>query len=245
MKKRITSILDKAMPIKILESHLESVGEFIQVAKVGWGLSLIDKFLCERIELYNSFGIKTCTGGTLFEYFYKNNQMDKFYKFIDKNNFQICEISDGSIDISKEEKLLHIKKTSQNLLCLSEVGSKDSSVVISPRKWCNQIKEELDAGASHVILEGRETGNAGIYRESGEIRNGLIEEIIEYGISYEDLIFEASNKNHQVSFIKRFGPDVNFGNIDINEVISLETLRMGYRSDTLNLINQSSFFGEF
>tara|TARA_B100000886_G_scaffold335885_1_gene293731 strand:+ start:507 stop:1220 length:714 start_codon:yes stop_codon:yes gene_type:complete len=236
MKNRITSILDKAIPIKILESYLESTGHLIQIAKLGWGLSLVDKFLKERIELYNSFGIKTSTGGTLFEYFYKKNEIEKFYEFIEFNNFQICEISDGSIDISQEEKILHIKRTSAKWICLSEVGSKDSTVVMSPRKWCNQIKNELDAGASHVILEGREAGNAGIYRESGEIRNGLIEEIIEFGINYEDLIFEASHKNHQVSFLKRFGPNVNFGNIDITEVMSLETLRMGYRSDTLNFI---------
>tara|TARA_A100001035_G_scaffold277069_1_gene273171 strand:- start:197 stop:934 length:738 start_codon:yes stop_codon:yes gene_type:complete len=245
MKNRITSILDKAMPIRILESYLESVGHLIQIAKIGWGLSLVDKFLNERIALYNSYGIKACSGGTLFEYFYKNNEIDKFYEFIEKNNFQICEISDGSIDIDQGMKLSHIKRMSQKLICLSEVGSKDSSAIMSPRKWCNQIREELDAGASHVILEGRETGNAGIYRQSGEIRNGLIDEIIESGISFEDLIVEANNKKHQVAFIKRFGSNVNFGNIDISDVMPLETLRMGCRSDTINHISEPNFFENY
>ena len=241
-QKRITSILDKVIPIKILESYLESVGSFIQVAKIGWGLSLIDNSLQERIELYNSYGIKVCSGGTLFEFFYKNKEVDKFYEFIKKNNFQVCEISDGTIDIPQEIKLLHISRASKELECLSEVGSKDSSIIMSPRKWCLQIQEELDAGASHVILEGRETGNAGIYRGSGEIRQGLIDEIIEFGISCNNLIFEASLKKHQVSFINKFGPNINFGNIDIKEVMSLETLRMGCRSDTLNIINDPDNF---
>ncbi len=241
-QKRITSILDKVIPIKILESYLESVGSFIQVAKIGWGLSLIDKSLQERIELYNSYGVKVCSGGTLFEFFYKNKELDKFYDFIKNNNFQVCEISDGTIDIPQETKLLHISRASKEIECLSEVGSKDSKTIMSPRKWCLQIQEELDAGASHVILEGRETGNAGIYRNSGEIRQGLIDEIIEYGISCDSLIFEASLKKHQVTFIDKFGPNINFGNIDIKEVMSLESLRMGCRSDTLNIVNDPDNF---
>ena len=245
MKNRITSILDKAMPIAILESYLQSVGHLIQIAKIGWGLSLIDKLLQERISLYKSYGIKTCTGGTLFEYFYKNKELDRFYDFVQKNNFDICEISDGSISLEEDEKLSHIKKMSSKLICLSEVGSKDSKEIMSPRKWCSQIKKELRAGASHVILEGRESGNAGIYRESGEIRDGLIDEIIESGIDFENLIVEASHKKHQVAFIKKFGSNVNFGNIDISEVISLESLRMGCRSDTLNLVSDSKLIDNY
>ena len=105
------------------------------------------------MELYNSYGIKVCSGGTLFEFFYKNKEIDKFYEFIQKNKFQICEISDGTIDIPQEIKLENISRASKELECLSEVGSKDSSTIMSPRKWCLQIKQELEAGSSHVILE--------------------------------------------------------------------------------------------
>lgn len=231
---RLTCILDKGMPIDILKSYLISYSKYIRLAKLGWGICLVDKNLQERIKLYESFNIDVCPGGTLFELFYKKNKCDEYFSYIKENNFSACEISDGTINMTIEEKLNFITIASKEFFCLSEVGSKDPSKIVAPIKWCNQIKAELNAGSNLVILEGRESSNAGIYRESGELRKGLIEEILDSNIKITDLVFEANNKSNQVDFLSLYGANINFGNVSIEDVLPLETLRLGIRADTLN-----------
>lgn len=234
---RLTCLLDKGVPLSILESYLDAYSKYIRIAKLGWGTCLIDNKLADRIKIYESYDIKICPGGTLFELFYKRDKKEDYLNYIKKNNFTACEISDGTIDINFEEKLNFINSASKDFFCLSEVGSKDPDTIVAPNKWCKQIKDELNAGADLVILEGRESSNAGIYRGSGELRKGLIEEILDSGIKLTDLIFEANNKANQVEILKLYGENVNFGNICFDDVLPLETLRLGIRSDTLNRFN--------
>ena len=231
---RLTCILDKGLPLDILKSYLNSYAKYIRLAKLGWGICLVDEKLQDRIKLYNSYNIDVCPGGTLFELLYKKNKQDEYFAYIKENNFSACEISDGTINLSVDEKLNFIRIASKHFFCLSEVGSKDPNKVVAPAKWCAQIKAELNAGSDLVILEGRESSNAGIYRESGELRKGLIEEILDSDIKLSDLVFEANSKSNQLDFLNLYGANINFGNVSIEDVLPLETLRLGIRADTLN-----------
>lgn len=235
-KNRITSVLDKGLPVQVLSAYLDECSPFIDIAKIGWGISLIEKpeTLESKISLYGNHSINCCPGGTLFEYFFKENHFEEFVCFTQQSGFYACEISDGTLEINLQDKLDCIKRVvDAGLVCISEVGSKDPNTLVSPLKWCKQIEAELNAGASYVILEGRESGSSGMYRQSGEMRLGLLDEIIEYGIPLDKIIFEAPNKDFQSSLIHLYGPNVNLGNIDIFDVKPLETLRRGLRSDTL------------
>ena len=173
-----------------------------------------------------------CCGGTLFEIAVCRNKVDDYIAFLKDHGFRLVEISDGVIDMPTADKLGYIERLAKDFQVLSEVGSKDASVVVAPYRWVKQIKEELAAGAWKVITEGRESGTVGLYRESGEIRHGLIEEI-EVQIDASNLMFEAPQKAQQVWLIKHFGCNVNLGNIPPHEVISLETIRQGLRADTM------------
>jgi phosphosulfolactate synthase len=171
-------------------------------------------------------------GGTLFEVVYARGRVDEFKSWLVEQRFSHVEISDGTLDIPRERKLELIEEFARDFTVLSEVGSKDADVVYAPYQWVEWIKEELAAGAWKVITEGREGGNAGIYRPTGEMRTGLVDEIV-HEIAVGDLIFEAPTKSSQAWFVKHFGPNVNLGNIPPDEVIPLETLRLGLRGDTL------------
>jgi phosphosulfolactate synthase len=171
-------------------------------------------------------------GGTLFEAVYARGRMDAFKRWLSDQRFSHVEISDGTLDIPRERKLELISELARDFTVLSEVGSKDSEVVFAPYQWVEWIKEELEAGAWKVITEGREGGTAGIYRPTGEMRTGLVDEIV-HEIEVGELIFEAPTKASQAWFVKQFGPNVNLGNIPPEEVIPLETLRLGLRGDTL------------
>jgi phosphosulfolactate synthase len=174
-------------------------------------------------------------GGTLFEAVYARDRLDEFKAWLVENRFSHVEISDGTLDIPRDRKLELIAEFSRDFTVLSEVGSKDSDVVYAPYQWVEWIKEELEAGAWKVITEGREGGTAGIFRSDGDMRTGLIDEIA-HEISVDDVLFEAPTKSSQAWFVKQFGPNVNLGNIPPDEVIAVETLRLGLRADTLKEI---------
>jgi len=228
----LTMVLDNGLPISLIKDYLELANEYIDYVKLGWGTGIITLNLEKKIELFEKYNIPISFGGTFFELCVIQNKLDEMISFLKDLGIEYLEISNGTIDISLKEKLKYIEKFSKDFKILSEVGSKDSEAVVAPKKWVNEIKNTLSAGSWKVILEGRESASAGMYRKSGEIRTGLIEEIIEE-IDIDNLIFEAPTKNSQVWFIKQFGSNVNLGNIAFKDIIALETLRLGLRGDTL------------
>jgi phosphosulfolactate synthase len=207
-------------------------GAFVDIVKFGWGTSYVTNNLEKKVALYRSFDTPVVCGGTLFEAAYARDRLEEFKAWLHEHRFSHVEISDGTIDIPRERKLELIADFARDFTVLSEVGSKDADVVFAPFRWVEWIKEEREAGAWKVITEGREGGTAGIFRKDGDMRTGLIDEIA-HGVSIEDVIFEAPTKASQAWFVKNLGPNVNLGNIPPEEVIPLETLRLGLRGDTL------------
>jgi phosphosulfolactate synthase len=207
-------------------------GEFVDIVKLGWGTSYITNNLEKKIALYRHFETPIVCGGTLFEAVYGRDKIDEFKSWLTEHRFSHVEISDGTLEIPRERKLELITEFARDFIVLSEVGSKDSDVVYAPYQWVEWIKEEKAAGAWKVITEARESGSAGIFRKDGDMRTGLIDEIA-HEVAIDDLIFEAPTKSSQAWFVKHFGPNVNLGNIPPDEVIPLETLRLGLRGDTL------------
>jgi phosphosulfolactate synthase len=169
----------------------------------------------------------------LFEVFYLQGRLDEYAGWMGEMGITSMEVSDGAVTMDEAEKLRAIEHFATDFTVYSEVGSKDADAIVTPAKWLDAIRAELEAGVSHVILEGRESGTAGMYRRSGEIRMGLIDEIIDGGVPADRLVFEAPQKAQQVWLIEHVGPDVNLGNVPMDELIPVETLRLGLRADTL------------
>jgi phosphosulfolactate synthase len=228
----LTHVIDKGLNLRDIEGLFDTAGEFVDIVKLGWGTSYVTNNLEKKIALYRSFDTPVVCGGTLFEAVYGRRKMDEFKSWLKEFRFSHVEISDGTLEIPRDEKLELITDFARDFTVLSEVGSKDAEVVFAPYQWVEWIKEELAAGAWKVITEGREGGTAGIFRPTGEMRTGLVDEIV-HEIDFHDLVFEAPTKKAQAYFVKQFGPAVNLGNIPPDEVIPLETLRLGLRGDTL------------
>src|SRR5438034_4554353 len=230
--KGLTHVIDKGLNLRDIEGLFDTAGQFVDIVKLGWGTSYVTNNLEKKIALYRSFGTPVVCGGTLFEAVYGRGRVDEFKQWLRDQRFSHVEISDGTLEIHRERKLELIAEFAEDFTVLSEVGSKDADVNYAPYLWVEWIKEELEAGAWKVITEGREGGTAGIYRPTGEMRTGLIDEIV-HEIEVSDLLFEAPTKESQAWFVKEFGANVNLGNIPPDEVIPLETLRLGLRGDTL------------
>lgn len=228
-----THVIDTGQGVRWIEDQLELSGSFIDSAKLGWGTSMVTSGLEQKLDAYRSHDIEICMGGTLFELAYLQGKVSEYADWLRFHGVQSVEVSDGSINMEGAEKLKAIAQLSKEFKVYSEVGSKDADAIVSPARWVAAIRAELAAGAVQVILEGRETGTAGLYRKSGEIRTGLIDEIFDSGITSDQIIFEAPVKEHQVFLIKLVGSDVNLANIAIGDALSLETLRRGLRGDTL------------
>ncbi len=231
----LTHVMDKGLNLRDIEGLFDTAGDFVDIVKFGWGTSYITNNLEKKIALYRSFGTPVVCGGTLFEAVYGRDRIDEFKLWLTEHRFSHVEISDGTLDIPRDRKLELIADFARDFTVLSEVGSKDADVVYAPYQWVAWIKEELEAGAWKVITEGREGGTAGIFRADGDMRTGLLDEIA-HEISIESVLFEAPTKSSQAWFVKHFGPNVNLGNIPPDEVIALETLRLGLRADTLKEI---------
>ena len=231
----LTHVIDKGSHLRDIEGMFDVGGAFVDIVKLGWGTSYVTNNLEKKIALYRHFETPVVCGGTLFEVVYARDRIDEFKRWLSEYRFAHVEISDGTIDIPREVKLELIEDFARDFTVLSEVGSKDSDVVYAPYQWVEWIKEELEAGSWKVITEAREGGTAGIFRKDGDMRTGLIDEIV-HGVAIDDLIFEAPTKASQAWFVKQFGPNVNLGNIPPDEVIPLETLRLGLRGDTLKEI---------
>ena len=226
----ITHVLDKGLGPRAWEDVLESAGDYIDIVKLGWGTAYVTSNLRRKLDVLR--GKPVVIGGTFFEAVWAKGKLDEYKSWLTRLGFTHVEISDGTVEIPRDEKLALIADFARDFTVLSEVGSKDSEVVFAPYQWVEWMTEEKNAGAWKVITEAREGGTAGIFRRDGEMRTGLIDEIA-HSIDFHDVVFEAPTKASQAWFVKHFGPGVNLGNIPPEEVIPLETLRLGLRGDTL------------
>ena len=229
----ITMVMDKGLSLQEVENFLENGNHYTDIVKLGFGTSVFTNKLQDKINLYKSANIPVYLGGTLFEAYIVRNQFDDYVKLIEKLGITHIEVSDGSLDMNHDVKCNYINTLAKNFTVLSEVGSKDAEKIIPPYEWIEQMETELQAGAWKVIGEARESGTVGIFRGTGEVRSGLVAEIIRK-IPQADVIWEAPKKEQQVWFIQLYGSNVNLGNIAPNEIIPLETLRMGLRGDSFH-----------
>lgn len=229
----LTMVMDKGLSIRQIEDFLEVSGTHTDIVKLGWATSYVTPNLDDKLKAYLNAGIPTYFGGTLFEAFIIRDQFDDYRRLLDKYDMKYAEVSDGSIEIPHDIKCEYIHKLKGQVTVISEVGSKDETKILAPYKWIALMKAELEAGSWKVIAEARESGNVGIYRDSGEVRQGLVDEILTQ-IPEESIIWEAPQKAQQVWFIKLIGTNVNLGNIAPAEVIPLETIRLGLRGDTFS-----------
>jgi phosphosulfolactate synthase len=226
----LTHVIDTGLGPRAWEDVLETSGAYIDIVKLGWGTAYVTPNLRRKLDVLREK--KVVLGGTFFEVVFVQGKLEEYKRWLEELGLTHVEISDGTIEIPRERKLELIADFARDFTVLSEVGSKDSEVVFAPYEWVQWIKEEREAGAWKVITESREGGTAGIFRPSGEMRTGLVDEIV-HEIDFHDLVWEAPTKASQAWFIKHFGPEVNLGNIPPGEVIPLETLRLGLRGDTL------------
>jgi phosphosulfolactate synthase len=228
----ITHVLDKGLSCSEAEGLLEVAGASVDLVKLGWGTALVTGNLERKLACFEAAGIPVVLGGTLTEIALGDGRIDGLIAWMRELGLRHVEVSDGTLAIEPEEKLALIRRLAGEFVVLSEVGSKDAEEIMAPYRWVEQIEAELEAGAWKVITEARETGSAGIYRADGEVRMGLIDEIA-HRVDVDRLLFEAPRKEQQVWFLKRFGREVNLGNIAPDDVLSLETLRLGLRADTV------------
>jgi phosphosulfolactate synthase len=226
----LTHVLDKGLGPRGWEDVLEVAGEHISIVKLGWGTAYVTNNLERKLEVLKDKPV--VIGGTFFEVVYARQKLDEYKRWLNELGIEHVEISDGTVDIPRERKLELIADFARDFTVLSEVGSKDSSIEYTADEWTQWLREELEAGAWKVITEAREGGTAGIFDSSGGMRTELIGEIAR-AVRIENVVFEAPSKAAQAWFIKQFGPSVNLGNIAPEEVIPLETLRLGLRGDTL------------
>jgi phosphosulfolactate synthase len=231
----VTHVIDRGLSIAEIDGMVEVAGDFIDIVKLGWGTALATGNLERKLERYREHGIPVVLGGTLTELAISRGRLEALIAWVKELGLSHFEISDGTIALEHERKVELIERLASDFTVLSEVGSKDDTGDITPPYvWVEQMRAELAAGAWKVIAEGREAGTAGIFRPTSEVREGLIKEIV-HGIDPAEIMFDAPRKDQQVWFIRRFGPQVNLSNIPVGEVLALETLRLGLRSDTLGI----------
>jgi phosphosulfolactate synthase len=230
-QKGVTMMMDKGLSLTEATNFIEASGHLTDIVKFGFGTAYVTNDLQKKIDLYKEANIQPYFGGTLFEAFYARNKFEDYLRLLDKFKLDLAEISDGSIIINHDDKCELINRMAKDRTVMSEVGSKDAGILISPSKWIKMMSTELEAGSWKVIAEGREAGNVGVFRPNGTAHTLLINRIIAK-IAPERILWEAPQKNQQVWFIKLFGAEVNLGNIGHNDMIPLECLRLGLRGDT-------------
>ncbi len=231
----VTHVIDRGLSIAEVDGLIEVAGDFVDIVKLGWGTALKTGNLDAKLERYRRHGIPVVLGGTLTELAIAQDRLERLVSWVRELGLAHFEISDGTIALEHERKVNLIERLAEDFIVLSEVGSKDDTGAITPPyRWVEQMRAELAAGAWKVIAEGREAGTAGIFRPTGEVREGLIGEVV-HEIDSSQILFDAPNKHQQVWFVRRFGPEVNLSNIAPHDVLALETLRLGLRSDTLGI----------
>jgi phosphosulfolactate synthase len=227
----ITHVLDRGLSVADVDGLVEVAGDYIDIVKLGWGTSVATGNLEAKLERYKHHGIPVMFGGTLTELAIAQDRLDRLVAMMHELGLAHIELSDGTLNLEHDRKLELISRLAQEFTVLSEVGSKDDTRIMAPYRWVEQMQAELEAGAWKVIAEGRESGAVGIFRHDGEVRQGLVDEILR-DIPADKIMFDAPRKEQQVWFVRRLGPDVNLGNIVPEDVLSLETIRVGLRSDT-------------
>ena len=231
----ITHVLDKGLSVTEVDGLMEVAGEYVDVVKLGWGTALATQNLEAKLERYREHGVPVVLGGSLTELAIAQGRLDRLVAWVHDLGLTHFEISDGTIVLEPRRKLELVRQLAAEFTVLSEIGSKDDTGAITPPYlWVEQMRDQLEAGAWKVIAEGRESGSAGIFRPTGEVREGLINEIV-HEVDPGRIMFDAPRKEQQTWFVRRFGPDVNLGNIAPADVLPLETLRLGLRSDTMGV----------
>ena len=234
----VTHVIDRGLSIAEVDGLVEVAGAAVDIVKLGWGTALRTGNLEPKLERYRHHRIPVVLGGTLTELAITQNRLERLVEWVKTLGLEYFEISDGTIALEHERKVELIARLAQDFIVLSEVGSKDDTGAITPPyRWVEEMRAELAAGAWKVIAEGREAGTAGIFRPTGEVREGLIGEVV-HEIDPGQILFDAPNKHQQVWFVRRFGPEVNLSNIAPGDVLALETLRVGLRSDTLGITDR-------
>ncbi|MGA2123040.1 MAG: phosphosulfolactate synthase [Acidimicrobiales bacterium] len=231
----LTMIIDKGLPTRQFEDLIDSHSVHIDFVKFGWGTSVVTTNFRAKLDILRNAQVDYYLGGTLFEKYVQQHRFEEFRDLCVGYGCSFVEVSNGTIDMTNDDKADYVKRLSDDFFVVSEVGSKDqeASDLMAPNKWVSYINADIEAGAVLVTLETREGGKGGICRSNGELRYGLIEEILSSKIDYAKLLFEAPSTELQTYFVRRIGPDVNLGNIAITDVIPLETIRLGLRSETL------------
>jgi len=227
----LTMVMDKGLSTRQAEDFISISGDFVDYVKLGFGTSMLTNNLKEKINLYHQAGFKVYLGGTLLEAFIVRDKLDDYIKYISNLGITCAEVSDGSITINHQKKCEIIHRLAKEFTVVSEVGSKEEGVIIHPARWISMMQNELEAGAVKVIAEARESGTVGIFHKNGSAHTLLINRIVNK-VKLENIIWETPQKSQQVYFIKLFGANVNLGNIGYEDVIPLETLRLGLRGDT-------------
>jgi phosphosulfolactate synthase len=227
----VTMVMDKGLSLRQAEDMIAAGGDYIDFVKLGFGTSVVSKNVKEKVKLYQSANIKVYAGGTLLEAFVIRNQFEDYLRYIDNLGLDSAEVSDGSIELNHDKKCEYINRLAKNYTVLSEVGSKEEGVIIHPTRWIKMMQSELEAGSFKVIAEARESGTVGIFHKNGSAHTMLINRIVNK-VKIENIIWETPQKSQQVYFLKLFGANVNVGNIGVDDVIPLETLRIGLRGDT-------------
>ncbi len=235
----LTHVIDTGLSTLEADSLMASAGEYVDLVRLGWGSAYVTRDVRRKIEAYREHGTPVMLGGTLTELAWLRGRLDGLRGWLDELALEHVEVSSGTVAIPGEEKAELIAALARDFVVFAEVGEKDPRALLAPYRWVAMIREALEAGAAQVVCEGRASGDAGMYRPDGEPRTGLIDEIA-HEIDTARLIFEAPRKHQQVWFIERFGPSVNLGNVPPGEAISLETLRVGLRADTLHLFHGES-----
>ncbi|MGZ3899605.1 MAG: phosphosulfolactate synthase [Bacteroidia bacterium] len=227
----VTMVMDKGISIRQAEDMISSSADYIDFVKLGFGTSIISKNVKEKIKLYKNAGMKVYVGGTLLEAFLIRDKFEDYMRYISDLGCDAAEVSDGSIELEHDKKCGYISRLAKDFTVLSEVGSKEEGVIIHPARWIKMMQSELEAGAFKVIAEARESGTVGIFHKNGSAHTMLISRIVNK-VKIENIIWETPQKSQQVYFLKLFGANVNVGNIGVDDVIPLETLRLGLRGDT-------------
>ncbi len=227
----LTMVMDKGISVREAEDLMSVGSDYIDYLKLGFGTSVFTPGIREKVQVYESAGVRTYLGGTLFEAFVVRNKFDEYVELIDKLGIKSIEVSDGSYEMEQDIKTDYIRRLAEKYYVLSEVGSKKKDVIYSPEEWVEMMVSELEAGSAKVIAEARESGTTGIYNDDGSINTTLIDKLSSE-VGFDRIIWEAPLKSQQAWFIKQFGANVNLGNIAPNEIIALESLRNGLRGDT-------------
>lgn len=231
----LTHVIDRGTPLPAFETVVEWIGDVVDVWKFGWGTAYVDPAVRSKVDILRRHEILSCPGGTLLEVACLRGRADRFFGWVAEVGFTAIEVSNGATGMSGSDKRFLIGQASRHLHVLSEVGSKDPAVVLQPATWETEVRADLEAGARWVVLEGRESGSVGLYDPQGRVKEDLVARVTA-AIGLERLVFEAPRKEQQAWFIRHFGPNVNLGNISPDDVLGLETLRLGLRADTIALL---------